>query len=49
MGTMESVTTSKPKISVYLKDLENNKHNIQVDASILESFVGHTVLNKVKL
>ena len=47
MGTKESVTTSKPKFC--LKDIENNKHNFQVDASILENFIGHKVLNQVKL
>ena len=47
MGTMESVTTSKPKMSFYFKDMED-RNNLQVDASILEKFTEHTVLNKVK-
>lgn len=47
MGTKEGVKTSKPKFC--LKDIENNKHNFQVDASILENFIGHRVLNQVKL
>ena len=49
MGTTESVTTRKPKISFCFKDTESNKHNFQVDVSILENITGHTVLNKVKL
>ena len=49
MGTMENVATSKPNISFCLKDIDNNKHNFQLHASILENFTGHTVLNKVKL
>ena len=49
IGTMESVATSKPNISFCFKDIDDNKHNFQVDASILENFTGHTVLNKVKL
>ena len=48
MGTMESVTTSKPNISFYFKDIESNKQ-FQVDASVLVNFTGHAVLNKVKL
>ena len=46
MGTMESVTTSKPKMSFCFKDMEN-RNNFKVDASILEKFTEHTVLNKV--
>ena len=46
MGTMESVTTSKPKMSFCFKDMEN-RNNFKVDASILENFTVHTVLNKV--
>ena len=49
MGTMENVPTSKSNISFCFKDIVNNKHIFQVDASILENFTGHTVLNKVKL
>ena len=49
MGIMESVATSKPKISFCFEDIENKKHNFQVDASILENFTCHKVLNKVKL
>ena len=49
MGTMDSIITSKPKIGFCFKDIKNNKHNLQTDASLLENFTGHTVLNKVKL
>ena len=49
MGTMESVAKLKPKISLCFKDVQNNKHNFQVDVSILENFTAHTILNIVKL
>lgn len=49
MGTMESVMTKQPKIGFCFKDLKNIKHDLCAEASILEDFTGHTVLNKVKL
>ena len=49
MGTMESITATKPKIGFCFKDVQNNKHNLEADASLLETFTGHTVLNQVKL
>ena len=49
MGTMESITTSKPKIAFCFKDTKSDKHYLQTDATLLENFTGHTILNKVKL
>ena len=49
MGTMDSVNTFKPKIAFCFKDLQNNKHNLEVGAALLEDFTVHTILNKLKL
>ena len=49
MGTMESVAKLKAKISLCFKDIKNNKHNFQVDVSILENFTAHKILSIVKL
>ena len=49
MGTIDSVTTIKPKIGFRFKDLENTKHDLEAEAIMLENFTGHTVLNKLKL
>ena len=49
-GSMDSVVTTKPKVSFCFKEVEKNAiHNLVAEASIVEDFTGNTVLNKMKL
>ena len=49
MGTMESATTSKPKVTFCFLDKNKLQNELYCEAVTIENFTGHAVLNKIKL